>query len=199
HRHWGRFGAAGLLILEADRVVLQHRAPWTHDGDTYGVPGGARDSHEDPVTAAVREAGEEAGLVRADVDPLGVYIDDHGGWSYATVVAAPARPIQPYASNAESVSVSWHRIEAVARLPLHNGFAAAWPKLRTRPPRLRLQLARELAGHPVVSELVSAGVPVARVGHPELGVHRLYPHIGEPGPSDLVLTVGSATELERLA
>ena len=49
HRHWGRFGAAGLLV-NADRdFVLQHRAPWTHEGGTWGLPGGARDSHEDVV------------------------------------------------------------------------------------------------------------------------------------------------------
>ena len=65
--HWGRFGAAGLL-LRAPRpdgspaVLLQHRAPWSHQGGTWGLPGGARDSHESPEEAAVREAHEEAGL-----------------------------------------------------------------------------------------------------------------------------------------
>ena len=56
HRHWGRFGAAGLLLTDGRRVLLQHRAAWTHEGDTWAVPGGARDSHEDPITAALREA-----------------------------------------------------------------------------------------------------------------------------------------------
>ena len=60
-------GAAGLL-LRAPRpdgtpaVLLQHRAPWSHQGGTWGLPGGARDSHETAEQAAVREAHEEAGL-----------------------------------------------------------------------------------------------------------------------------------------
>lgn len=198
HRHWGRFGAAGLLILEADRVILQHRAPWTHDGDTYGVPGGARDSHEDAIAAAVREAGEEAGLIRADVDPLGVYIDDHGGWSYSTVVAAPTRPIEPRAVNAESVSVRWHPIEAVTSLPLHRGFESAWPILRDRPPRLRLRLAATLRDDPLLARLMSDGVPVDRLARNDLGVQRLYPHLGAPQPADLVVTVETAADLEQL-
>ena len=192
HRHWGRFGAAGLLILDGDRVILQHRAPWTHDGDTYGVPGGARDSFEDAVAAAVREADEEAGLVRDDVDPLGVYVDDHGGWSYSTVVAAPARPIEPRATNAESVSVRWHRVDEVARLPLHRGFAATWPILRHRPPRLRLVVPpRTVSARRRRGPLLSDGVPVGRLGREDLGVHRLYPHLSPSEPDDLVLTVGS--------
>ena len=43
-------------------VLLQHRAPWSHQGGTWGLPGGARDSHETPEEAAKREAHEEAGL-----------------------------------------------------------------------------------------------------------------------------------------
>src|SRR5690606_4660163 len=42
-RYWGRFGAAGLLALDADLgVLLQHRVAWSHFGDTWGLPGGAR-------------------------------------------------------------------------------------------------------------------------------------------------------------
>ena len=41
---------------------MQHRASWTNEGDSWGVPGGARDSHEDASAAALREAHEEAGL-----------------------------------------------------------------------------------------------------------------------------------------
>ena len=36
-------------------VLLQLRAAWTHGGGTWAIPGGALDSHEDPITAAVRE------------------------------------------------------------------------------------------------------------------------------------------------
>src|SRR4051794_32383108 len=153
HRHWGRYGAAGLLLRDADRVILQHRAPWTHEGDSWGVPGGARHSDEDPLSAAVREAGEEAGLARADLDPVGLYVDDHGGWSYATVVARATRDLQPAATDAESVSVRWHPVEQVPALRLHTGFAAAWQALRELPPVLYLSLSPELAGDPRLAGL----------------------------------------------
>ena len=135
HRHWGRFGAAGLLITDGVRVVLQHRAPWTHEGGTWALPGGARDSSEDVLTAALREAAEETALDPAWVRPIGEWIDDHGGWSYTTVVAAIvesfAADFRPHAANAESVEIRWWHADEVDQLPLHLGFASAWPQLRT--------------------------------------------------------------------
>src|SRR3954449_1923294 len=92
HRHWGRFGAAGLLITDGEFVLLQHRAAWTHEGDTWAVPGGARDSHEDPISAALREAAEETSLDLTAIAPFAESMDDHGGWSYITIVARAAAP-----------------------------------------------------------------------------------------------------------
>ncbi|MGH8960646.1 MAG: NUDIX domain-containing protein [Jatrophihabitantaceae bacterium] len=130
HRHWGRFGAAGVLITDGPRVMLQHRAPWTHEGGTWAIPGGARDSHEDAVTAALREAAEEANLDPAEVAPFDQWIDDHGGWTYTTVLAHALADLHPRAANAESVEIRWWPMDAVAQLPLHAGFAGAWPRLR---------------------------------------------------------------------
>jgi 8-oxo-dGTP diphosphatase len=130
HRHWGRFGAAGLLVTDGLRVVLQHRAPWTHEGGTWALPGGARDSHEDVVTAALREAAEETALDPVTVRPIAEWVDDHGGWSYTTVLAAALTDLQPHAANAESTEIRWWAIDDVDTLPLHDGFARAWPHLR---------------------------------------------------------------------
>src|ERR1700733_1190617 len=74
--YWGRYGAAGLL-LRAPRpdgtpaVLLQHRAVWSHQGGTWALPGGARDSHETPEQTAVREAHEEAGLLDEHLEVRG--------------------------------------------------------------------------------------------------------------------------------
>jgi 8-oxo-dGTP pyrophosphatase MutT (NUDIX family) len=153
HRHWGRHGAAGLLLRDRaggpdggtsggpDRVVLQLRAWWSHQGNTWGVPGGARDSDEDEVAAALRETGEEAGIVPAAVRPTGLLIDDHGGWAYATVLAEPAdpaAPVVPRPTGGESTDVRWVDTDAVTALPLHPGFAQGWPRLRAAPPPLVL-------------------------------------------------------------
>lgn len=138
HRHWGRHGAAGVLITDGERSVLQHRAPWTHEGDTWGVPGGARDSHEDVVTAALREAHEEAGIAAAAMRPIGLLVDDHGGWSYTSIIAWPQALIVPKVANAESGDIRWWDNREVDSLALHRGFAGTWPRLHTPPPRLVL-------------------------------------------------------------
>lgn len=130
HRHWGRYGAAGVLITDGRRVVLQHRAPWTHEGDTWAVPGGARDSHEDAVTAALREAVEETTLDPVGLTPFGEWVDQHGGWSYTTVLVRTVSSLELRPANAESVDIRWWDIPDVDALALHRGFAHTWPRLR---------------------------------------------------------------------
>lgn len=136
-RHWGRFGAAGLLLGEATpgtdgpyRVLLQHRALWSHEGGTWGLPGGARAGSESALAAAVREAGEEAGVPPAAVQPRGELVVDHGSWSYTTVVARARVPVRAAATDPESLELRWVPVVEVASYPLHSGFAAAWPVLR---------------------------------------------------------------------
>jgi 8-oxo-dGTP diphosphatase len=140
--YWGRHGAAGLL-LRASRpdgtavVLLQHRAAWSHQGGTWALPGGARDSHETPEQAAVREAHEEAGLpveqmtVRVSVVTAEVGSAGSGPyWSYTTVIADAPSLLETVA-NRESSELRWVAEDDVADLPLHPGFAASWQRLRT--------------------------------------------------------------------
>lgn len=134
HRHWGVNGAAGLLLTRQDPtgavlVLMQHRAAWTSDGDTWGIPGGARDSHETSEQAALREATEEAGVDPAAVAVLGDLVDEHGGWAYVTVIAQAVRPLAIVA-NAESAELRWVLDTEVELLDLHPGFARSWPALR---------------------------------------------------------------------
>lgn len=133
HRHWGLHGAAGLLLRRpgsggTGEVLMQHRAAWTSDGDTWALPGGARDSEESAVAAALREAGEEAGIDSADVRVDAEYVDDHGGWAYTTVIAEAVRSVTIVA-NAESAELRWVPEDDVDKLDLHSGFASSWPAL----------------------------------------------------------------------
>ena len=130
HRHWGLFGAAGLLIRHHDRVLLQHRALWSHHGGTWGLLGGARNRAESAEQAAQREAAEEAGLAADSYDITGTYVDDHGGWSYTTVVGQARSAVLPTALTAETLEVRWVRAAQVPDLPLHPGFAATWETVR---------------------------------------------------------------------
>ena len=135
HRHWGRYGAAGLLACAPDQagrdlVLLQRRSRWVNHGRTWSPPGGARDSHETPVAAALREAAEECAVPADLVRIRAVLSDDHGGWAYHTVLAAAGQPFAARSASAESSEVAWVPADEVAGLALHPGFAGQWPVLR---------------------------------------------------------------------
>ena len=128
-KHWGKFGAAGLLLIRDGSIFLQHRAPWVHNGDTWGIPGGARDSHEETIEAALREAIEETGINPADVEVLSIFTDDHQVWSYATVIAQAGPDLEGHELNDESHEVRWVHWQEVTTLDLHPSFAKTWPQV----------------------------------------------------------------------
>lgn len=183
--HWGRFGAAGLL-LRAPRsdgspaVLLQHRAPWSHQGGTWGLPGGARDSHESPEEAAVREAHEEAGLVSRLVSVRASVITAKASgtsWTYTTVVADAPEQLQTVA-NFESAEMRWVAEDEVDELPLHPGFAASWHRLRTVSEVLPLSLDDQLRDSLPRTIEIEEGVFVwCTAGHPDQEPSRLSSRI----------------------
>lgn len=138
--HWGLHGAAGLLLVRTDlgepHALLQLRATWTHGGGTWALPGGARDSHEDIVTAALREAFEEVGVDTTRVEVRHVFADDHGTWRYDTVIALCSDDAGVYAANHESAETKWVPLSDVETYDLHPGLAVNWTAI--------LGLVREL-------------------------------------------------------
>ena len=136
HRHWGIAGAAGLLLhrdgVNGLEVLLQHRAEWSHHGGTWGTPGGALHEGESVHDGALREVQEELGLHRDDVVLVGLSVDDHGGWSYTTVLARPARPIDigDLHLDGESDGAAWLPLAGLDEVDLHPGLAASLSRLR---------------------------------------------------------------------
>ena len=135
-RHWGTFGAAGLLlhrdVAGTRQIVLQHRALWSDHGGTWGLPGGALAPGESAEQGAVREAVEEAGI---DAEHLAVddtWVLDHGVWRYTTVIARTTGPQDPRPTDPESLAIEWVDVAAVADHDLLPAFAAAWPELLSR-------------------------------------------------------------------
>ena len=130
NKHWGLNGAAGILLLRGDEILLQHRAPWVHNGDTWGIPGGARDSHESVLEAAIREAKEETGIDPVHLTPIQTFSDDHGTWRYDTVIASATDLLIAHELNDESHEVRWVHIDQVDTLTLHPSFEKSWPELK---------------------------------------------------------------------
>ncbi|MDP9981367.1 8-oxo-dGTP pyrophosphatase MutT (NUDIX family) [Pseudarthrobacter oxydans] len=132
-RFWGRFGSAGLLVHDSAKgILLQHRALWSDQGGTWGLPGGALHQGEEAVHGALREAKEEAAVPPENVRVLFTSVFDVGYWTYTTVAVEVVDAFEPEISDPESLELQWVPVALVGDKELHPGFGAAWPVLRER-------------------------------------------------------------------
>ena len=134
HVRWGVFGAAGVVfVVREDNgpvVMLQKRSAMAHEGGTWSCAGGALDEGETAEEGALREAIEEVGHPPGELRMLGEYaFVPATDWSYVTVVLEADGRFGD-SMNFETDAVGWFSPDEVERLPLHAGFAAAWPHLR---------------------------------------------------------------------
>lgn len=127
-RRWGRFGAAGILVRHLDPIGEPHffvalRSSWCHNGGTWAVPGGALDQDETPLEGALREFVEEVGHELDRYQVAHVHEDDHGGWSYTTLVLDVAERFDPPAGHSwETAETRWVPAAALAELELFGAF-----------------------------------------------------------------------------
>jgi 8-oxo-dGTP diphosphatase len=123
-RRWGRFGAAGILArCPGDDgswwYFLARRSQLCHQGGTWAVPGGALNDGEAPLDGALREFAEEIGVSLSDFTVVDVHEDDHGGWSYWTVILElserfPVPPVHHW----ETAEADWISDARLAELEL---------------------------------------------------------------------------------
>lgn len=131
---WGRFGAAGVLTrhvgTDGPSYLLAKRSLHCHQGGTWAMPGGALDLGESPLEGALREFSEEIGAFPAPYQVAGIHEDDHGGWSYWTVVLDVERrfPVPPILSW-ETAEARWVTTAELGALPLFGAFRATLERL----------------------------------------------------------------------
>ncbi|PFG31095.1 NUDIX domain-containing protein [Paramicrobacterium agarici] len=151
-RFWGRYGAAGLLAWDPARgVLLQHRAEWSDQGGTWGLPGGALHAGERAIDGALREAHEEAAVPAGQLIPRATSTFSVGYWSYTTVIADVHTSFEPLMNDHESIALEWVPVDSVASAPLHPGLEASWPRLRSllgRAPQLVVDAANVVGSRP---------------------------------------------------
>jgi 8-oxo-dGTP diphosphatase len=135
-QRWGRYGAAGLLLRHVDATTgdtsyfVALRSELTHMGGSWAIPGGALAHSESPLEAAMREFQEEIGLALAADRVAHIHEDDHGGWSYWTVVVdIEERFPLPTTTNWETAEVRWVSTEELGALPLLAPFRATLLRL----------------------------------------------------------------------
>lgn len=131
---WGRFGAAGVLLrhTEGDDVAffLALRSMHCHRGGSWAIPGGAIDEGETPLEAALREFGEEVGPLPASYEVAELHEDDHGGWSYWTVVLDVDHRFDPPPVHSwETDDVRWIGAHEVLEFELFPEFHATLHRL----------------------------------------------------------------------
>lgn len=140
-RHWGTNGAAGVMLARRDPktgdvtdIVMQHRALWSAEGGTWGIPGGAIADGENPIEGALRESYEEANITPEDIEVVGTYCEEHGNWRYTTVFAfeKPGHEVHPKANDDESMQIEWVPLADIPNRKLLTAMKADWPAFEER-------------------------------------------------------------------
>ncbi|KAI0148044.1 hypothetical protein F4776DRAFT_660217 [Hypoxylon sp. NC0597] len=140
HEHFGKLGAAGILIYRYRasgevEMLLGKRSASSHDGDSWSTIGGAIDQGETPQAAALRELKEEISLDgRATLELTGVSFNDHGSWVYTTYLATPKVELDITKLKLEETEITalqWYTRKELGGIKLNSGFATTAQVLKT--------------------------------------------------------------------
>ena len=87
-------GGVGILALDGDDVLLVRQYRYALDRELIEIPAGKLEKGEDPLEAAKRELGEEAGLAAAEYRDLG-YIIPTCGYCSEIIYLYAAKGLSP--------------------------------------------------------------------------------------------------------
>ena len=121
---------AVIAVVVIVAVVLALRSTWTHNGGTWAVPGGALNHGETALEGALREFAEEIGHHLDGYEVAHTHEDDHGGWTYTTVVVdVPERFDPPGVLQWETAECRWAHASELHELELFGAFRATLERL----------------------------------------------------------------------
>ncbi|KAI1381996.1 NUDIX hydrolase domain-like protein [Hypoxylon crocopeplum] len=110
-------------------MLLGLRAPNTDEPGTWSTIGGCLNRGENAFAAAIRECREEIGINAEEcLEPTAIIVDDHGGWSYTTILATPTRDITDRdfrLDNNEIYEIRWVTRRDLPGMEVHSAFKAS--------------------------------------------------------------------------
>ncbi|XXG94180.1 hypothetical protein Hte_000432 [Hypoxylon texense] len=152
HSHFGRWGAAGVLIWrfrnDGEVEILLGLRSSGSGTNTWANFGGILDREDEmPQEAALREVEEEIGLKAEDLRPTGYSQNDHGGWGYTLFFATPTRLITDEdlkVDRAEHFRVAWFTREEIMNSSRLDGYLLLGEFARFTVPELRTLLPSDI-------------------------------------------------------
>lgn len=127
--HWGKFGAAGVLVECDGYVLLAQRSFSLSKKGQWTVPGGALAARwEEPVSGAMRELFEEVhGFNVFDFKLVGHdTVGCECGWAYTTFRVSVPDLVTVYVGDWETRRVAWVPVEMVENMNLLSAFRRYW-------------------------------------------------------------------------
>ena len=114
--------ASGILIYSnsTGRFLLIQRSQSVPDPLTWGPVSGYIEKGEDPLTAVRREAFEEIGLSRIEIDPIPLYTFENESLKFFNFMGNVDREFDPVLDS-ESVDFVWTTMDSLPA-PLHPNF-----------------------------------------------------------------------------
>ena len=104
-------------------MLLAQRSVRSEFGLTWSTIGGTTNEGEDSLTTVIRVAKEKLAIdIDHHIKATGSAVNDHGGWSYATICITPKEPINFHDMILDPerfIGIGWFSRTELRKLELH--------------------------------------------------------------------------------